>query len=87
MPDAENARRDNGSVEAGPIEEEEDEAPQMDLRTTIGLLIAVTVVCRSLTLLTILDLNMQNRSSLSPPNSWSVLLTVLQTAATLAKGS
>jgi len=87
MPDAENARRDHGSVEAGPIEEEEDEAPQMDLRTTIGLLIAVTVVCRSLTLPTILDLNMQNRSSLSPPNSWSVLLTVLQTAATLAKGS
>jgi len=43
MPDAENTRRDNGSVEAGP-DEEEEEAPQMDLRTTIVLLIAVTVV-------------------------------------------
>jgi len=87
VPDAENARRDIGPVEAGSIEEEDDEAPQMDLRTTIVLLIAVTVVCRSLTLLTILGLNMQNRSSLSPPNSWSILLTVLLTPATLAKGS
>jgi Ca2+:H+ antiporter len=36
-------------AEAGPIEEEE-ETPQMDIRTTIALLVVVTVVCRHLTL-------------------------------------
>jgi len=43
--DAENTRRDVRSVEAGPIEEdEEEEKPQMDLRTTIALLVFITVV-------------------------------------------
>jgi hypothetical protein len=37
-------------VEAGSIEEE-DEVPQMSIETTIGLLIAVTVVRRWLALL------------------------------------
>ena len=46
MPDAEDARGNIGTVEAGPIEEDEDESPQMDIRTTIALLIAVTVVRR-----------------------------------------
>jgi len=59
IPDTETTQHDTGLVEAGPIEE--DESPQMDVRTTIALLIAVTVVCRSLTLLTILGLNMQNK--------------------------
>lgn len=83
--DTENPQQDTGLVEAGPIEE--DESPQMDIRTTVVLLIVVTVVCRSLTLLTILGLNMQNRSSLSPPNFWSIRLTVSLTPATSAKGS
>jgi Ca2+:H+ antiporter len=46
VPVAEDTRRDIGPVEAGPIEEDEDESPQMDIRTTVVLLIAVTVVCR-----------------------------------------
>lgn len=49
---AENTQRDVGSVEAGPIEEDADEVPQMSIRTTIALLVVVTVVCRWLILFT-----------------------------------
>jgi Ca2+:H+ antiporter len=83
--DTENPPRDPGRVEAAPVEE--DETPQMDVRTTIVLLIVVTVVCRSFTLLSIPGLNMQNSSSLSPPNFWSILLTVSRNPATSARGS
>jgi Ca2+:H+ antiporter len=40
------AQRDTRSLEAGLEEEDEVEEPQMSLRTTIALLIVVTVVCR-----------------------------------------
>ena len=49
---AENPQRDVRSVEAGPIEEDAEEVPQMSIRTTIALLVVVTVVCRWLILLT-----------------------------------
>jgi Ca2+:H+ antiporter len=49
---AENARRDVRSVEAGPVEEDADEVPQMGIRTTIALLVIITVVCPWLVLLT-----------------------------------
>jgi len=43
IPDTETTQHDTGLVEAGPIEED-DESPQMDVRTTIVLLIVITVV-------------------------------------------
>jgi Ca2+:H+ antiporter len=43
--DADNAQQDIRSVEAGPVEEDADEVPQMGIRTTIALLVVVTVVC------------------------------------------
>jgi Ca2+:H+ antiporter len=54
--DAEKSAPQNlGTVEAGPNEEakEEEDKPQMDVRTTIALLVAVTVVCRCFCLLTV----------------------------------
>jgi Ca2+:H+ antiporter len=51
--DAEDPQRDVRSVEAGPIEEDEEEVPQMSIRTTIALLVVVTVVCRWSILLTV----------------------------------
>jgi hypothetical protein len=39
-------------VEAGPVEEDADEVPQMGIRTTIALLVIITVVCPWLVLLT-----------------------------------
>jgi len=50
---AENPQRDVSSMEAGSIEEDK-EAPQMGIRTTVALLVVVTVVCRWLILSTVL---------------------------------
>lgn len=45
----EDAQRNIRSVESGPKEEEDEvEVPKMDVRTTIGLLVVVTVVCQRL---------------------------------------
>jgi Ca2+:H+ antiporter len=47
------SQRDLRSVEAGP-EEDDAEAPQMGLQTTIALLAVITVVCQWPILLTVL---------------------------------
>jgi Ca2+:H+ antiporter len=47
------SQRDLRSVEAGP-EEDDAEAPQMGLQTTVALLAVITVVCQWRTLLTVL---------------------------------